>query len=199
MFIFSLAKRLIELVVLAAVSYYVVSGVQVVLASRAPGAVAAAPFRPAVIVAGTGTPSGPLDADFRARLGHAVALRSADRARKVVVLCFSQPQAVRARLYLVSRKVPSPAISTYVAAELPGALHLYADSNPPRKALLVADSWQIFWLGHLATAEGFHVVSSPVAPVSGGIGNEASTVAVQAAAVAWGRIAGFAQTGFIAG
>lgn len=201
MTVFSVLKRLVELVVLAAITYYLVGAVQVVLASRAPGAAGAAPVRPVAIVVGTGSAKPPLalDEDFKVRLDHGAALERAHRATRVVVLCSAPTQAAKARAFLVHLGVPASRISTYSAKEIPGAFHLYATKGQPHEALLVADSWQIFWLGHVATAEGIDVAASPVAPVHGGIGNEAATVAVQGAAIAWGRIAGFAQTGFIAG
>ncbi len=199
MFLFSLVKRLVQLVVLGAVSYFLVSGVQVVLASRTPGAVAAAPKRPVAIVAATGSASGPLDADFSARLGHAAALAAAGRVGRVAVFATSEAQALRARAYLGHHGVPARDVSSFWARQLPGDFHLYDRSKLSRQALLVSDSWQVLWLDHLAAADGVQVVASPIAPTNGGIGNEASTIALQAAAVCWGRIAGFTQTGFIAG
>lgn len=201
MFVFRFIRRAIEIFILGVVAYYLVSGVQVVTASRAAGAVGAAPSEPVVLVVASGPTGGsaPLGADFAARLGHAAALRTGGRSGRIVVLAGSQLQASKARQYLVSHGTPATAVSTLFAGEIPGAFHLYAKAHPPSSALLVSDSWQVLWLTHVASANGLKVTASPIDPTDGGVGNEAKTVAVQAAAVAWGRIVGFGQTGFIAG
>lgn len=201
MFIFSIAKRIVTTIVIGAVAYYLVSAVQVVLASRVPGAVGAAPSRPIAIVVATGPATAPAspDADMVARLDHAVALRQAGRVNRIAVLAGSPAQAAAARTYLSHHGTPAAAISAYVAKEVPGQFQHYASHGGPKQAVLVADSWDVLWLSHVAGAAGVQVALSPIAPVSGGIGNEAKTVSLQGAAVAWGRIVGFAQTGFIAG
>jgi hypothetical protein len=196
-FIFSIAKRVVSTIIIGAVAYYLVSAVQVVLASRAAGAVGAAPKRPIALVVATG-PATP-DPDMTARLDHATALRQAGRVSRIAVLADSPAQAVAARAYLSHHGTPAGAVSTYVAKEIPGQFQNYVNHNGPKEATVVCDSWDVFWLSHVAEAVGIHVAASPIPPVAAGIGNEAKTVSIEGAAVAWGRIAGFTQTGFIAG
>jgi hypothetical protein len=191
-------RRIISLVVLAAVSYYVVSGVQVVNASQAPEAGGLAPREPAVLVVSAGTAN--LDADLRLRLRHAADLRALGRVPAVVVACSDGAEARRETAFLVRHGVPARAVSSVVAPELPAQLQQLAARAGGRTGLLVvADSWQTLWVVHVAQSAGLKAVASPVTPPQNGILDEAGAVARQAAAVAWGRIAGFGSTGFIAG
>lgn len=199
MFLFGLLKRLVELVVLGAFAYFVVSGVQVVTASRAPGAVGAARVEPVLAVVAAGKPARPLSSDFESRLDHAASLYQAGRAPRLVVLAASTLEAARARAFLAARGVPARAVSLAVAPAIPAQMSLLVREDPPRRALVVADSWQTLWLTHLAGAKGLSVAVSPIVPPDGGAAHELESVAVQSAAVCWGRLAGFSQTGFIAG
>ncbi|HTW99571.1 MAG TPA: hypothetical protein VMD59_12370, partial [Acidimicrobiales bacterium] len=83
-----LAIRLVELVVLAAIVYLVVTGAQVVEASRLPTDPQAAPHAAAVVVLSaplaTASPAEP-GTDLAARLGQAVALFKLGKATRVVV------------------------------------------------------------------------------------------------------------------
>ncbi|HLI43001.1 MAG TPA: hypothetical protein VKU92_00835 [Acidimicrobiales bacterium] len=191
-------RRVISLIVLAAAAYYVVSGVQVVNASEAPQAAGIAPRAQAVVVVSAGTAS--LDADLRLRLRHAAQLRALGRAPAVVVACADGGEARRETAFLVRHGVPAGDVSSVVAPELPAQLHqLAARARGGTGVLVVADSWQTLWVVHVAQSAGLEAAASPVTPPRNGILDEARAVAVQAAAVAWGRIAGFASTGFIAG
>ncbi len=194
-------RRIITLLVLAAVVYFAVCAVQVLTASRAPGAVAAAPRRPAVIVvsAGAESPHG-IGADLHERLTHARELWLAHRAPRIVVCASTRAKAEADKAWLVRRKVPAGDVSLVFAAELPGQLHLVAADLPyARHALVVADGWQTLWVTKVAGWAGLTVVPSPVTPPDVSALGKAADVLLQASAVAWGRIAGFGQTGFIAG
>jgi hypothetical protein len=199
---FRLVRRLVALVVLAAAAYYVVTAFQVVTASRAVGAANVGRRSAAIIVVGPGADgasAGVLTPDLRLRLRHAARLMAAHRA-PVVILCDESAGAVATdKAYLVSRGVAAGRIETAVAAELPGEMHVAAGRLPAHRAIVVADSWQTLWVTHVADSVGLTVVVSPVTPSDHSAAAEAGAVVVQAAAVAWGRIAGFAQTGFVAG
>jgi hypothetical protein len=194
-------RRIVTAVVLAALFYYAVCAVQVLTASRAPGAVAAAPRRPAVIVVSAGAQRRHgIGADLHLRLVHARALWIAHRVPRVVVCASSRAEANAAKAWLVAHGVATGDVALVFAAELPGQLHLVAVHLPyARHALVVADGWQTLWVTHVATWAGLTVVAAPVTPPHVSSFGKIDDVLVQAGAVAWGRIAGFGQTGFIAG
>lgn len=197
---FRLVRRIIELVVLAVVVYLAISAVQVVTASRAPGAVSVAPREPVVVIVESGSTSGPvLTSDFTVRLHHALALYSDHRAPRLLVTGTSTKQALAGRGYLERHGVPASAISTVVATDVPWQLSSVVSTRHVRRALVVADAWQTLWVTHVATSAGLEAVMSPVtAPGSGKLA-EAGGVLIQASAVAVGRVAGFGRTGFIGG
>lgn len=186
--------------VLGAAAYFVVTGVQVVTASRAPGAAAAAPVEPAVVViAPSGSPPG-ITAEYEVRLDHAAALLHAGRAPRIVVAAGSRRQAEAGVRFLErSDHVAAGRVSLAEAGSVPAEVAAVARLDRLHRALVVCDSWQTLWVTHLATAAGMAVIASPVTPVAHGVLAEADAVARQAAAVAWGRIAGFSSSGFGAG
>lgn len=201
MFIFRILRRLVELFVLVLVAYYVISGIQVVTSSRAPGAVGTGPDEPVVAVVASGPSAGtaPLSADFAARLDHAISLRSAHRAPRIVVLANSARQAANADSYLVHHGASEATVASVVGSDTPAAFVGFAAKDPGHRAIVVADTWDTLLVTHLASAAGLTVAVSPAVPPDDGTFNEISSVAGQAAAVGWGRIAGWDKTGFVAG
>ncbi|MHB1987254.1 MAG: hypothetical protein ACYCSF_04600 [Acidimicrobiales bacterium] len=199
--VFRLLRRLVGLVVLAAFTYLVVSSVQVLTSSRAPGAVGAGPNEPVIAVVASGQSGGgaPLSADFATRLSHAASLRSVGRAPRIIVLATSRAQALTATRFLESHGAPQASISSIIAPEVPEAFVQLRSADPSGRAIVVGDRLQTLWLSHVAGTAGLSVIASPVSPPHSGIMSEIGAVARQGAAVAWGRLAGFARTGFIAG
>ncbi len=181
---------------LGSVAYYVVTAVQVVTASRAPGAAAAAPVEPAVVViAPSGSPPG-ITAEYEVRLDHAAVLLRAGRAPRIVLAAGSRRQAeLGARFLERSDHVAAGRVSVAEAGSVPAEVAAAARLDRLHRALVVCDSWQTLWVTHLATAAGLEVVASPVTPVAHGVLAEADAVARQALDVAWGRIAGFSNSG----
>lgn len=195
-------RRLVSLALLGMAVYYGVSAVQVATASRAPGAVGAAPREPFAVVvsAGAAPAGGGVGPELRRRLHHAARLRAAGRTAAIVVVAESRSEADGEVSYLRRDGVPAAAVSSVVASDLAAQLRRLVKVMPaPHRALVVADSWQTLWVTHVAGAAGLEVVASPVTPVHDGVLQEVSAVALQGAAVAWGRVAGFGSTGFIAG
>jgi hypothetical protein len=196
------ARRIISLLLLAAAAYYVITGAQVVTSSRSPGAVSAAPREPVVLVVSAGgepAKGAQLTAELRARLEHAARLVREGHARRVVVCASTVAGARASEAYLASVGIGRASLGAVVAGDLSAQLRAYRHSGGPQRAILVADSWQTLWVSHVAGAAGLTVFVSPIRPVDHSLPAELGSAAVQAAAVAWGRIGGFGDTGFIAG
>ncbi|MGH9297813.1 MAG: hypothetical protein ACRDZP_07550 [Acidimicrobiales bacterium] len=203
-------RRLLYLAVGVAIAYLVVTGVQVLTASRAPSVPGAVDRASAIVVvadAAPGQKKAP-SSDLAARCNHALELRTAHKSALVIVVApsgraskTSRNESAVAVAYLESRKVPARSIRAVVGGDVPAGLRVVASRFPAKRhdsVIIVGDSVQTLWLEHVARAVGLKAQMSPSSPHLSVL-QKIGGIAIQAAAVAWGHLFGFGETGWIAG
>ena len=207
LFVSRIFRRVVYLVVAAAFIYLVVTSVQVVAASRAPTAVAAAV--PSSAIVAVGTPSGPhgVTADLHARCNQAVALFKGKRAR-VVITTGGRPSAadpVEAAVLahcVESYGVPRRDVEEIAVNGLPAQLHavsLSDSASSGARVIIVADPLETKWVLGVAAAEGLKASVSPDPAPKPSIWSTLGKVWSQSLAVGFGRIFGYANTGWVSG
>lgn len=212
---FRLVRRIAYLLVTAALVYYLVCAGQVLAASRASETVAAAPRSAAVVVVsppgnataggGSGVEGSLPSRDYRALLERAVALLHDKKAPRVILLTTTAGTATAGRRYLSKQGVASKRIFAVTAAQLPAAFRSLRKGLPAgvpqsrAEVIVVTNSLDALLVDHLVPLARVRANVSSVSTPGEGPGGVAASVALQAGAIAWGRLAGFAQTGFIVG
>ena len=193
-----LAIRLVSLAITGAIVYLIISGVQVVTASRTttdPTNVGAAS---AIVVLGSPAARSGSSADLRARLSWAARLYAAGRASKVAVATSGSGGSVAGNSELVGALrgagVPTSSIVQLSASgpssELSAARRQFGDGA---RVIVVTDAIDALWTSGAATGDGLKPeVSSP--PSSHKIVfSEAGQLWKEASGVAVGRAIGFGR------
>lgn len=205
--VFRWFRRTVYVLLAAAVAYLVVTSVQVVSASRVPGAVTAVQPASAIVVVGTAAGRSGLSPDVRARCGQAAALYRARRAAHVVATggrpATGDPvEAAVLGSCLAKEGVPRRALSELPVADVPGQFQAVAQLYPKSggaTVIVVADPLETKWLLALASASGLAAVVSPAPAPREGFLSTVDAIWKQALAVGVGRIAGYSHTGWVSG
>jgi len=203
--VFRWIRRLVYLVVVVAFVYLVVSSAQVVLASRSTVSAAQAKPAAAIVVIGSATGPGPLSSDLTLRCREAVALYQSGRARLVITTGASSSagaatEASAAAACLRARGVHN--VTLVPVSPIPSQLSSIAKLLPASdggRVILVADPLQTKWLTELATAEKLHARVVAVPAPKGSFWGDIGTIWGQAVDVAFGRLVGYQNTGWIGG
>jgi uncharacterized SAM-binding protein YcdF (DUF218 family) len=203
----SLLRRVPSLLILGALVYLVVSGVQVEKASRLPTAVdAIAPAR-AIVVLGAPAPGGTPGVTLLGRLQQALLLYKAQRAPQVLVsdptsasataaatTATANPAQAAAR-WLESQGVPAHAVVTLPAGTAAAALQSTAALlGPGAHVIVVADAIDALWTTGAARAAGLQATVSPALGSEQPVYSEVIPLVKQAAGVAVGRVIGYGHT-----
>lgn len=205
LFIFKVFRRLVYLVAAAVFLYLVVTSVQVVAASRAPTAVAAAVPSSAIVVVGTASGPHAVSTDLKARCNQAVALFNGHRARTVITTggTPSATDPVEAAVLahcIESNGVPRRDVRQIAVNGLPAQLQEVSQSYPASsgaKVIIVADPLETKWVLGVAEAEGLKATVSPDPAPRPSIWSTIGKVWWQSVAVGFGRVFGYGNTGWV--
>ncbi len=206
MFLFgplALLRKVPALIVLGAVVYFVVSGVQVYNASKAAPAVDAIAPAQAIVVVAAPAPGGRPGATFSGRLQETLLLYRAHRAPKVLV---SDPASgaaagaggVGAR-WLESQQVPASAVMVLPPGSANSAFESAAALlGQGTHVIVVADALDQLWTAGAASAAGLDPSVAVAVGSEKPFYRELGALATQAAGVAVGRVAGYGTASFAA-
>ena len=186
---------------LAAIVVLVISGVQVLRASRTSAATSAVGPASAVIVVGTGSTGNVATGDSRRVCAQALALWRAHRVPLVITTGASATkgaptEASLAGAWLLARGLPARDLDEMPDTSLSSALASIAKrdgKSAGARTILVGSPFQALWLTKLASAEGLEAQVSP-APAVGGLLTDVKNIWSQAVAVGLGRVIGYAHT-----
>ncbi len=193
------ALRLSSLVVLGAIVYVVVSGVQVYQASRTSSAIDAVPAASAIVVIGTPIAGSQPSADLAGRLEQALLLYEGHRAPTILVTgmpasASSAPVPEVARRWLVAQGVPSAAVIPVSASTPASGLALAtSELGTRRDVIVVTDAMDTLWAKDAATQAGLAPELSPVSGSARGLLGEFGPLWREATGVALGRIIGYGR------
>ncbi len=205
--VFRWFRRTLYIVIAGLFAYLVVTSVQVVTASRAPQAVAAAPRAAAVVVIGAAVGRKGIPTDVRARCSQAAALFHAGRTKQIVTTggraaSGDQLEAAVLARCLVADAVPKRAITelpiSTVPAQLQAVSQLYPKSSG-QSVIIVADPLETKWLLGVASASGLKAEASPAPAPKGSFLGTVGHIWDQSLAVGFGRVFGFQNTGWVSG
>lgn len=194
-----LAIKLVELVVLAAIVYLVVSGVQVVEAARKTPEVVSLPRVSAIVVLAEPLVHGEVGRAERSRLAEARSLYLDGRAGRVVVGAVETAGPNAAMRWLSARGVPASrqelALGGNAASQLRAAASAVRASGAtlaPVRVLVVTDAIDTLWTERAAAEDGLlaTVVPPSSLPISA---SELGPLWRETSAVAAGRIIGFGR------
>jgi len=195
-------RRLVILLLLAAVVLLVVSAVQVVKASKASQAVSAVGPASAVIVVGTATSGDHVTGELQARCAQALALWRAHRAPVVITTGASsapgsRTEASLAGTWLVDHGFPARQLVMVPDENLSTAFAFIArryGKSSGGRTIIVGAPLQVLWLRNLASADGLDAQISPVSASKDSLMTDVRKVWFQAIAVGLGRVIGFDHT-----
>jgi uncharacterized SAM-binding protein YcdF (DUF218 family) len=194
-----LAIRLIELIVLAAIVYLVVTGVQVVEASRIPTNPAAAPHADDIVVLSAPLTAGVPGPDLIARLEQAASLYRLGRAHRVVLSGPVSAPGVASETsvagdWLGAHGVPAADRLTVPGANASAQLRAVgAVLGPDTPVLVVTDAIDAMWTERAAPEDGLSVTVVPALGSEPLFLKELGAVWRETSAVAAGRIIGFGR------
>ncbi len=201
---FRWVRRLLYLVVVAAVVYLVVTAVQVAAASHESSGLPSIKTDPVIVVIGSPT-TGSISADLEQRCALALALYSDHHAKTVITTgassaAGSPAEAAVAAGWLAKHHVEDVAklpVSPIVDQLEKIAAMLTADQR--RHVVLIADPLQTKYLQGAAAAVGLTTVVAAAPAPGQGLWGDARTIWSQSLAVGSGRIFGYKNTGWLAG
>lgn len=195
----ALLRKIPALIVLGAIVYFVVSGVQVYDASRAAPAVDTFAPAQAIVVASAAAPSGQPSSTFSGRLQEALLLYRAHKAPKVLLSDPAGDKGAGAAgaHWLEGQGVPAKAVTVLPLGNANSAFQSTAALlGRGASVIVVADAVDQLWTKKAAAAAGL----SPAVAVA--VGSEQpfyqqiGPLATQAAGVAVGRVAGYGRASF---
>jgi hypothetical protein len=205
--LFRWLRRLIYLLIVAAVVFLVVCSVQVVSASKAPRGEDAVVPANAIVVVGSATGTSGISPDLKARCEQAGALFDAHKAPLVITTGGAAhpgdpAEASVAAAYLRAHTHGITHLVEVAGATVPAQLaavrRLLAKSHE-FSVILVIDPLQAKWLRGVSTAENLRAQLSPGPAPKASFWDDLGRIWVQTAAVAFGRIVGYQHTGWIGG
>ena len=191
---FAWARRILSLIFILAVAFYVYCGYLVYQGSRLQtNASLMKPARAIVLLGPTG-PTAELSGDMIGRLNQVISLYEAHIAPKVIV-AGNGPGVSFAKQYLSENKIPMPRMTVVRAGSIPPAMAALINSYGGKSSelIVVADALQATYVENIASSDQLRIVVSP------GIGSESIStsgflqLAKEASAVAVGKIIGFSN------
>lgn len=205
----SLLRRAPSLLILGALIYLIVSGVQVVDASRVSTAVAAQPDAQAIVLLTAPAPNGQPGATFSGRLQEALLLYRAHRAQRILLSDPTTGSATAAAggpsaasvgtRWLESQQVPASAVTVLPAGAAPAAFQSTAALlGSGARVIVVADAIDTLWSKGAADAAGLVATVAPAVGSEQPIYGQVVPIVEQAAGVAVGRVAGYGRTNWAA-
>jgi hypothetical protein len=177
--------KLVWLVVLAAVVYVIVSGVQVVLASRIPPGTKMLSPAATIIVLGSSVEQSPLTADLSNRLQEGLKCFDDHLAPSITVT--GAGMVAQLELDGVPRKDVQVVSGSSTAAQIQSA----AAIGPGQRVIIVTDAMDAFWVRGTAVHYGLRPQIAPALSSERPFYEQLGTVLSQASAVAVGRVLGF--------
>jgi uncharacterized SAM-binding protein YcdF (DUF218 family) len=189
-------RKLVSLLITAAIAYLILSGVQVVLASRASSSPSAYHRASAIVVLGASIANEPSKTAFTRRLTTAATLYAAHLSRRVIVTGTGDSEASQgvidlASSWLESHGVPDTVITPVGATDAVGGLRGVDRSlGNGSTVLVVTNAIDDLWTKGAAASAGLSPQVVPAAGSKVAVYTEVAPLARQASGVAAGRIIG---------
>jgi uncharacterized SAM-binding protein YcdF (DUF218 family) len=193
---FQIAMKLVSFVVTAAVIYFVISGVQVVLSARLPQGTTALTSSATIVVLGSSVDQNAPSADLLNRLEEGLKCYQAHLASTFTVTGTDVPGQANVanaeRGWLEVNGVPKSAIRTVIGSNTASQLQAAAAViGPGQKVLIVTDAISTYWVKATAVHYRLDPQVAPALNSERPFYDQIGTVLSQAGAVAAGRIIGF--------
>jgi hypothetical protein len=183
---FKIVMKLASLVVTAAVVYFIVSGVQVVLGAKLPQGTKALKSAATILVLGSSTDQSPASADLVNRLEEGLNCFHAHLAPTLTVT------GAVAEAWLEQNGVLSSDIQITDGANTASQLHAVANKiGANQKVIIVTDAMDAYWVRGTAVHYRLLPQIAPALESERPFYDQIGTVLSQAGAVAVGRIIGF--------
>ncbi len=189
---FAWIRRIISLLLLCLIGFYVYSGYLVYESSRLPTNVYLLKPAKALLLLGPVGNTKELSGDMIGRLNQTINLYKAKIAPRVII-AGSGSGLLFAERYLTENQIPKQKVTFLRTASIPDALSKLAASysDKPYMLTVVADALQTAYIDNLAADDGIRIELSPA------VGSESVSItgltqlAKEASAVAVGKIIGF--------
>jgi hypothetical protein len=187
--------KLATLIVAAAAIYFMVSAVQVVLASKVPSGTKGLTAASTIVITGSSVDQNAPSGDLLARLQEGLACYQAHLSSSLTVTgTAATGEAGVETSWLEENGVPKSAIDPVTGSDTASQLQAAATAlHTGREVIIVTDAMDTLWVRDVAIRDG---LKPEIAP---GLGSERpfydqlGTVLSQAGAVAVGRIIGFSR------
>jgi len=192
----------IYVLVLVLFVYFVVTSVQVVMASRTPLPFNQVKHAAAIVVVGSPTGTA-ISSDLQLRCEQAVSLWRAGRAGTIITMGASSgsgapTEASVAAAYLDHQGVKH--VTVVPLSQIPAQFSFIANLLPKSSGVIIlGDPLQTKWLGDLASSVGLHAQIAAAPSPKGSFMHDLGTLWGQSLAVGIGRVIGYQHTGWVGG
>jgi hypothetical protein len=191
---FAWIRRLISLIFLLVLGFFIYCGYLVYSASQLPTSVAGLKPASTIFIVDPASSSTQLSSDTINRLNQAINVYAADPARHVMLVGKGE-SITFAKEYLLANKIPSRKLKVLPSASLPTAFADLAGNRSLGSGLItvVADALQADYIENIAADNNLKVQISPAINSEGFSLSWLAQLAQESSAVAVGKVIGFTR------